>query len=124
MSIGLSNALTSFQSYINNILAKKLNIFVIVCWDDILIYTEDPRQAHANAVWWVLEESRKHSLFANFKKCQFHKNKVCFLGYVVSAHGVQIEDERIEVIKNWPQPKSVRNIQVFLNFANFYQGFI
>ena len=50
MPFGLSNAPASFQSYINKILAKKLNIFVIVSLDDILIYTEDPGQAHVNAV--------------------------------------------------------------------------
>ena len=85
---GLSNASASFQGYINKILAKKLNIFVIVYPNDIFIYTKDPGQAHVDAIWWVLEELRKYSFFANLKKCQFHKNKVCFQGYVVLAHGV------------------------------------
>ena len=42
----------------------------------------------------------------------------------MSAQGVQIEDERVEIVKNWPKPKSVRDIQVFLNFPNFYSCFI
>ena len=50
MSFGLSNAPASFQGYINKILAKKLNIFVIVYLNDILIYTEDPGQAHVDVV--------------------------------------------------------------------------
>lgn len=57
-------------------------------------------------------------------KCQFHQDKVQFLRYVVSAQRIQIEDKRIEAVKNWPKPKSVRDIQVFLSFANFYPCFI
>ena len=51
-------------------------------------------------------------------------NKIHFLGYVVSAKGVQIEAERIKVVKSWPEPKSIQDIQVFIRFANFYWRFI
>ena len=56
--------------------------------------------------------------------CQFYQDKIRFLGYIVSAQGIQIEDKRIEEVKNWPDPKSVRDIQVFYGFANFYCRFI
>ena len=124
MPFGLSNAPASFQGYINKILAEKLDVFVIVYLDDILIYIKDESQGHVEAVQWVLDFLRKNDLFANLKKCCFHQNEVCFLEYVVSAQGVQMEDERIEVVRNWPEPKSVRDIQVFLGFANFYWRFI
>ena len=121
---GLSNIPASFQGYINKILAEKLNIFVIVYLDDIFIYTEDQSQGHVEAVRWVLDLLRKNGLFANLKKCRFHKDEVRFLGYVVSSQGIRMEDERIEAVKNWPEPKSVQDIQVFIGFANFYQRFI
>ena len=124
MPFGLSNTPASFQGYVNRILAKKLDIFVIVYLDDILIYTEDLGQGHVEAVRWVLDVLRKHGLYANRKKSRFHKDKVCFLGYVVAAQGVKMEDKRIEAVKNWPEPKSVRDIQVFIGFTNFYQRFI
>ena len=72
MPFGLSNAPASFQGYVNKILAEKLDVFVIVYLDDILIYTEDAGQVHVEAVRWVLGELRKHGLFANLKKCRFH----------------------------------------------------
>ena len=50
MLFGLSNALASFQGYINNILAKKLDVFVIVYLDNILIYTKDEAQGHVKTV--------------------------------------------------------------------------
>ena len=120
MSFGLSNAPATFQGYVNKILAEKLDIFVVVYLDDILIYTKDPGQPHVEAVRWVLDQFRKHSLFANLKKCCFHWDEVRFLGYVVLSKRISMEAKRIEVVKDWPKPKSVRNIQVFLGFANFY----
>ena len=124
MLFGLSNAPTTFQGYINKILAEKLDIFVVVYLNDILIYTKDPGQLHVEAICWVLDQLRKYFLFANLKKCCFHQDEVCFLGYVVLSKGISIEAEKIEIVKDWPEPKSVRNIQVFLGFANFYQQFI
>ena len=124
MPFGLSNAPASFQGYINKILAEKLDIFVIVYLDDIFIYTEDQSQGHVEAVRWVLEILRKNGLFANLKKCRFHKDEVQFLGYVVSSQGIWMEDEKIEAVKNWSEPKSVQDIQVFIGFANFYWRFI
>ena len=124
MPFGLSNAPATFQGYVNKILAEKLDIFVIVYLDDILIYTEDPGQPHVETVRWVLDQLRKYLLFANLKKCRFHQDEVRFLGYVVSSKGISMEAERIEVVRKWPEPKSVRDIQVFLGFTNFYWQFI
>ena len=72
MLFGLSNAPASFQGYINKILAKKLDVFVIVYLDDILIYTKDKGQGYVEAVRLVLDLLRKYGLFANLKKCWFH----------------------------------------------------
>ena len=120
----LSNAPASSQGYINKILAEKLDVFIIVYLDNILIYTKDAGQAHVDAVQWVLNKLRKHGLFAKLKKFCFHNYEVWFFGYVVSAQRVKIEDKQIEAVKNWPELKSMRDIQVFLSFANFYQRFI
>ncbi len=73
---------------------------------------------------WVLEQLQKYGLYANLKKCRFHKNEVRFLGFVISAQGIRMEEKRIEAVRNWPKPQSVRDIQVFLGFANFYKRFI
>ena len=120
MPFGLSNAPAIFQGYVNKFLAEKLDIFIIVYLDNILIYTEDPRQPHVEAVRWVLDQLRKCLLFANLKKCCFYQDEVCFLEYVVSSKGISMEVKRIKVVKEWPKPKSIQDIQVFLDFVNFY----
>ena len=104
---GLTNALASFQGYINKIIAEKLDIFVIVYLDDILIYTKDDGDGHVIAVQWILEQLRNFSPYANLKKCQFHQDEVWFLGYVVSSKGICMEDKQIEVVKQWPEPQSI-----------------
>ena len=72
MLFGSSNTPASFKGYINRILEKKLDAFVIIYLDDILIYTEDKCQSSVESVQWVLDPPRKNGFFANFKKCRFH----------------------------------------------------
>ena len=110
MSFGLSNAPVSFQGYIIKILAEELDIFVIDYLDDILVHTKDSGQPHVDAVRLVLEQPRKYGLYAYLKKCCFYPDKVWFLGFAVSARGIRIEEERIETVKVWAEPTSVRDI--------------
>ena len=71
MPFGLFNTPASFQGYINKILAKKLDVFVIVYLDDIFIYTKDKGQGHMKAMQLMLDILQKNELFANLKKCWF-----------------------------------------------------
>ena len=76
------------------------------------------------AVWYILEELCKHGLFANLKNCCFHQEEVHFLGYIVSSQKIYMEKKKIDAIKAWPETKSVQDIQMFIEFANFYRRFI
>ena len=55
MLFGFFNTLASFQSYVNKILVEKLDIFIIIYLNNILIYTNDTGQGHVKAIWWVLK---------------------------------------------------------------------
>ncbi len=124
MPFGLTNLPATFQGYINKILAEKLNVFIIVYLDDILIYTKSKGKEHVEVVWWMLKQLQKHLLYANLKKCRFYQEEMRFLGYIVSHQGIQMEEKWIKAVRVWPEPQSVRDIQVFLGFANFYRRFI
>ena len=76
MPFGLTNKLASFQRYINKIFVEKLDIFVIIYLDDIMIYTEDDGDGHVAAIQWVLEQLRKFLLYTNLKKYRFHQEEV------------------------------------------------
>ena len=99
MPFRLTNALATFQELINNVLRPYLDIFVIAYLDNILIYLENKEQ-HTRHVKQVLQALDKYSLRLKLKKCEFHKTKVNFLGYVVGANRVEISKEKIKVVKN------------------------
>ena len=124
MLFDLSNTPATFQKYINKILTERLNVFVIVYLNNILIYIKNLGQPYVKAIYWIFDKLQKYSLFANLKKCCFHQDEIHFLGYVVLSKDISIETKKIKVVKNWPEPKLIRNIQVFLDFINFYWQFI
>ncbi len=99
MRFSLFNAPASFQGYINKIFAKKLDIFVFVYWDNILIYTDKLGQPYVKTIQWVLKQLQKYGLFANLKKCQFHEYEVWFWVFIVSAQEIKMEEKRIEAVK-------------------------
>ena len=68
MPFGLTHTTENFQGYVNKILAEKLDIFVIMNLDDILIYTKVSGKAHIITIQWVLEVLRKYGFYANLKK--------------------------------------------------------
>ena len=72
MPFGLTNASATLQSYINKILAEKLDVFVIAYFDNIFIYTKNEGKEYMETIQWVLHQLQKFLLYTNFKKCQFH----------------------------------------------------
>lgn len=125
MPFGMANAPATFQAYINKALAGLLDTICVVYLDDILIYTHsDNLETHWRAVRAVLDRLRQNDLYANASKCKFAEKKVEFLGFIVNTEGVSADPSRIETIQSWPKPTSLRELQVFLGFANFYRRFI
>ncbi len=100
-----------------------VNSFVIVYLDNILIYSKDPKD-HDGHVRAVLARLRKYNLFAKASKCEFDQDKVEFLGFEVNTEGVKPNPAKVKTIKEWPLPKTVKQVQSFLGFANFYRRFV
>lgn len=123
MPFGLTNAPATCQALINNVLRAHLDKFVIAYLDDILIYSNDTME-HIGHVRTVLECLAKAELRLEPNKCEFHKREVEFLGCTVGAEGVKMSEEKIKVVKDWPQPKNVKDIQSYLGFLNFNRQFI
>jgi len=123
MPFGLTNAPASFQAYINTVLREYLDDFCLAYLDDVLIYSKSPEEHHSH-VRRVLKKLLENGLYCNLDKCEFSVNVVNFLGYIISPAGISMEPERISTIVEWPVPKSVLDIQIFLGFCNFYRRFI
>lgn len=123
MPFGLTNAPATFQAFLNDVLRECLDTVVVIYLDDILIYSVDPKD-HVTHVRRVLQLLSDAQLQVNLDKCQFGVTKVEFLGYVISPDGISMDPAKVAAIISWPIPTSVRDIQVFLGFANFYRRFI
>jgi len=119
MPFGLTNAPSVFQRHLNNILSEKIDRSVVVYIDDILIYTQTEEE-HVELVRWVLKKLSENSLGVNIDKCIFHVPEVEFVGFQIGTQGVQMSQKKVEDIHNWPTPRSVKEVQIFIGFANFY----
>ena len=109
MLFGLTNAPATFQAYINNVLREYIDEFVCVYIDDILIYSRTLEQ-HVEHVRKVLHALRKYNLRLKPSKSEFHTQRVKFVGCVMTPDGVEVDPEKIERVKEWPIPTSVKDV--------------
>ena len=123
MPFGLTNALSTFMRLMNHALRAFIGRFVVVYFDDILVYSKNLDE-YINHLHCVLAVLRKEKLYANLKKCSFCMDKVVFFGYVVSMKGIEVYRENVKAIKEWPRPKSITDVRSFLGFTSFYCQFV
>jgi hypothetical protein len=123
LPFGLCNGPASFQRYINDVLMEYLDDFCTAYMDDILIYSEDPLE-HELHVKKVLERLRAAGLQADIRKSEFSVTSTKFLGFIISTQGLAMDPEKVAVIRDWKVPTSVKGVQSFLGFCNFYRTFL
>ena len=119
MSFELTNAPAAFMDLMNRVLDR----FVIVFIDDILVYSRSELE-HEIHLGLVLQALRRHGLYAKFNKCEFWLSRVGFLRHVVSADGIYVDPQKVEVVANWGQPTTVTEVRSFLGLAGYYPRFI
>jgi hypothetical protein len=123
MPFGLTNAPATFQALMNTIFAAYLRRFVLVFFDDILIYNKS-EQEHVDHLRLVLQILRQHDLTANRSKCVFATEKVEYLGHIIIGQGVATSPSKIEAIQRWHTPKSLTQLESFLSLTGYYRRFI
>ena len=123
MPFGLTNAPSTFMRLMNHVLRECLGKFVVVYFDDILIYsrTIDDNVMHVRK---VLEILRVEKLYANLKKCSFCMDRVNFLGFGVSSKGLEVDVEKVKAIREWSTPTNISQVRSFHGLASFYRRFI
>ncbi len=123
MLFNLYNESVFFQKYMNNILHEYLNKFYITYLNDILIYLNNELE-HEIHVKLILQKLWEANLQINIIKCKFHVTQVLYLKLIIIIEEIKMNSFKINIIVNWLILINVKDIQSFLDFANFYKRFI
>lgn len=123
LPFGLTNSPATYQRFINDTLFDYLDDFCTAYLDDIMIYSQN-KQEHQEHVRKVLQRLREAGLQADIKKSEFSVTRTKYLGFIVSTSGIETDPEKTLAISQWTPPKTVKGVQSFLGFCNFYRRFI
>lgn len=123
MPFGLSNAPSTFQALMNSNFHPYLRKFVLVIFDDILVYSPSLNTylSHVETVFKVLSVN---SLKVKLNKCFFGEQQIDYLGHSISGQGVSVDDSKIQAILDWPQPTSIKSLWGFLGLTGYYRKFV
>jgi hypothetical protein len=123
MPFGLTNAPSTFMRLMNEALRAFIEKFVVVYFDDILIYRKS-MEAHLDHLCAIFNALCDARLFGNLEKCVFCTDRVSFLGYIITPQGIEVDQAKVEAIQGWPVPKTITQVRSFLGLAGFYHRFV
>ena len=124
MFFGLTNSPATFQAMMNMIfqdliLARKITVYM----DDILIFSKSMAE-HILIINQVFQILCDNNLYLKSEKCEFYKTKLNYLRFTISKDHIAMEDSKVDAIREWPIPRTIRDIRSFLGTGNFYRRFI
>lgn len=123
MSFGLTNTTNMFMRLMNHILHVFIGKYMVVYFDDILIYSKNLNK-HLDYLHNVFSALHNDKLYVNINKCTFSLKKIVFLKYVVNTQGIEKDDEKVKAIRDLPTPKFVMKVKSFHGPSRFYKWFI
>jgi RNase H-like domain found in reverse transcriptase/Reverse transcriptase (RNA-dependent DNA polymerase) len=126
MMFRLRNAPGTFQRIVDMLVAKlppHVRIRVRGYFDDILLATF-PGKDHWAFVREILKVLQENGFYVKLSKCIFKAEEVPFLGTIVGRNGMRMDNKKVQAIIDWPVPKTLQELQMFLGFCGFYRKFI
>lgn len=122
MPFGLTNAPSVFQELMTHVLEGINGEFAMAYLDDIVIFSNSPAE-HLEHLENIFRRLRKHGLKLKRSKCEFLKDQINYLGFIVGEQGVQVDPDKVSVIEQMAPPTDVRGIRSFIGMASYYRRF-
>jgi hypothetical protein len=120
MFFGLCNSPATFQAMMDNIFAGMIDEGIIIVYmDDIFLFAPNEETLTRNTKR-VLQILKDKDLFLKATKCEFNKTKVEYLGMVIEEGKISMDPGKLQGIRDWPAPTTVKQTRWFLGFGNFY----
>ena len=123
LPFGLNSAPGVFQATMTRVLSDLLWTICVVYIDDILIYS-DTWEEHLEAIDKVLDRLIKANLKIKLSKCEFGRTQLQYLGHIINSQGIATDPKKVEAIRLWAPPKTVKELEQFLGTVNYYAKFI
>jgi Reverse transcriptase (RNA-dependent DNA polymerase) len=123
MPFAFTNAPATFQALMNQVFRPLLRRFVLIFFDDILIYNKD-LLTHKEHLTLILKKLVEHKLYSKWSKCAFGVTTVEYLGHVITADGVSTDPQKIQAMQQWPEPLTLKELRGFLGLTGYYRKFI
>jgi hypothetical protein len=125
MFFGLTNAPATFQSMMNHIFCDLINEgYVTIYMDDILIHTPNDPTLHRCVVNDVLRILTENDLYLKPQKCVFEVHKVEYLGVIICKDLIAMDPVKVQGMRHWKRPTTLKEVWAFLSFLNFYRMYI
>ena len=120
MFFGLCNSPATFQNMMDHTFSDMIaQGFLIIYMDDLLIHAEN-KEDLKQYTKQVLQRLRENDMYCKPQKCEFKKEQTKYLGMVISHNSVSMDPTKLTGIKNWPTPTTIKQVQSFLGFGNYY----
>lgn len=123
MPMGLATAPLTWQRAINTILADLIGSGVYVYLDDVIIFAKT-KMEHDSILLKVMSLLKQHNLQLKISKCIFYAQKFEYLGHIISKDGMKANPKKVEIIKNYPRPSTVKHIQSFLGLCSYFRRYV
>ena len=120
MFFGITNSLAMFQTMINEVLRDLINMGKVAAFIDNVIVGMETEEEHDEIVAEVIRRLEENDLYVKLEKCKWKVREVGFLGVIIGLEGIKMEKEKVREVLEWPTPKCVKNVQKFLELANYY----
>ena len=120
MFFGLTNSPATFQAMMNKLLRDFINIGKVAAFIDNVIIGTEMEEGHDELVVEVIKRMEENNLYIKLEKCKWKARKVGFLGVVIEPEGIKMKREKVKGVLEWLIPKCVKDVQKFLELANYY----